>query len=487
MDSELDKFEDSDDVVMDPVDEETSFISQPSVTPNLTTADPITAANDILNKNNLPDLSTIITEKMGGNADQRELAKIINNVKPRDDAELGEVVQEYEDVMSVKQAPSVPSNTPGVDPIDQGRIDNILSLINVKSVIDHGNFIPLEDGGLSVKTSKGSRQITQKNPKMFLVEPKIPTNEYEKLFGFDKKEYDARVRARNTVVKDYIQARTIEVARLKTNIEFSNPAFEDPDAPLLPVPADEAPSWQKRKLVDKLKSSLTSTTTSITTTTRELLGKLKPNKYQPLPTEEIEMGTLEPEQREKTVQDLEQMYGKLQGLGPQFAPIIDEMNEIAREYNESEDAEQRGQQETRFANKKAELDSKLDELDSLRKKKNTILKVVGGGLVATGIGIGGVLAGIFEAVANALGSDTAKNLIPKSTDPKDIAESGIGKIILKKLDDLWNYFHDQYLNSVGTMKDFWHMMENAVDFLRDHLWLIIAGALALIAYEINKD
>lgn len=121
-----------------------------------------------------------------------------------------------------------------------------------------------------------------------------------------------------------------------------------------------------------------------------------------------------------------------------------------------------------------------DNTEKMRKQRNIALGIAGAA------GVGGLLAGIFEAVANALGSDTAKQLIPKSTDPKDIAESGIGKMIKKKLDDLVNWFKDKYNNSSGTTKAFWHMMENSVEFLKDHLWIILATVIAIVAYEIQK-
>jgi hypothetical protein len=200
--------------------------------------------------------------------------------------------------------------------------------------------------------------------------------------------------------------------------------------------------------------------------------------------EDFDIERLTPEQQQEIIADVEQMYGRLQDLGPQFPPIIDNMNDIAREYHASEDPDQRNRLEGLFAEQKTDLDVKLDELDKIRQKKNTILKILTAGAAATGIG--GILTGIFEAIANALGSDTAKDLIPKSTDPKDIAESGIGRIVKKKLEDLAAYFHNMYLNSTGTVQAFWHMMENAVGFLEDHLLLIIAAALAALAIELNK-
>ena len=78
-------------------------------------------------------------------------------------------------------------------------------------------------------------------------------------------------------------------------------------------------------------------------------------------------------------------------------------------------------------------------------------------------------------------------MIPKSTDPKDVAESGTGKMIKKKLDDLAKWFKGKYNNSSGTMKAFWHVMENTVEFLKDHLWIMLATVIAIVAFEFNKN
>ena len=247
--------------------------------------------------------------------------------------------------------------------------------------------------------------------------------------------------------------------------------------------------FRTKPVVERLKVSLRSAAASIAKTTRDLLTRFKPGDYRPLPDtedfgEKIEMERFPPEQRQGIGLELEQTRGRLQDLGPEFAPIIDEMNGIGREYNGSDDTTRRQELEQSFAEKKAELDAKLDELDKLRQKKNAILKLVLGAAVVTGIA--GLLTAIFEAVANALGSDTAKNLVPKSTDPKNIIDSGIGQIIKKKLEELAAYFHERYVNSTGVSKAFWSMMEKSVQFMEDHLWIIIAVALAAAAYKVSK-
>ena len=95
------------------------------------------------------------------------------------------------------------------------------------------------------------------------------------------------------------------------------------------------------------------------------------------------------------------MYGRLQDLGPQFALIIKNMNELAKNYHEATTDEKRGEIEARFIEEKAQLDEKLNELDTIRERKNTVLHIG----VGTA-GIGDILTGVFEA--KAMGSDTAR-------------------------------------------------------------------------------
>ena len=225
----------------------------------------------------------------------------------------------------------------------------------------------------------------------------------------------------------------------------------------------------KKIFVEKLTFELNSGATSISKTTRELLGRLKPNEYQLLALDaDIELNTLSPEQHQQIAAGLEQMYGRLQDLGPQFAPIIDEMNDIAKKYISNEDLDEKTLLETEFKTKKVELDAKLNELDEMRPKKKIILKLLSAGVATTAIG-GIIITGIFETVANALGSDTTKDRLPKLTDPKDIIESGLGQLITDKLKKLATYFHDMYLNSSRAFKALWHMIQNAVQFLQNNI------------------
>ena len=353
--------------------------------------------------------------------------------------------------------------------------------------IDHSKFTVLQDGGLQVETSVGTKLLTrQPNSRYFNERPGISDKDYHSTLGVSKKEYLKLVRSRNEKLRNFDQIRAIENVRQAKTVEFANPAFDDDDAPLIPTPENASPEWQKQPLTVKMKSALSDVVSTLSGNVNQLLSRFKPGEYQRLSEDDdvLEMEDLTPQQITETGEELEMMRGRLQELGPQFGPLIDDLNVIAREYHDEEDDEKRNQLDKAFADKKAELDTKLDELDKIRERKNAILKLVGISVATTGVA--GALTGIFEAIANALGSDTAKDLLPKSTDPKDIAESGIGKMIKKKLEDLAAYFRDRYLNSSGTAKAFWHMMKNTVEYLQDHLWLIIATAIAILVYEINK-
>ena len=219
------------------------------------------------------------------------------------------------------------------------------------------------------------------------------------------------------------------------------------------------------------------------------MTRFKPSDYQRLPSDEdlvdkIEMERLSPEQRQEIGTDLEQMYGRLQDLGPQFAPIIDEMNDIAREYNASEDPGQRDRLEMLFADKKTELDAKLDKLDKLREKKNTILKLLGVGIATAGIG--GLLAGIFKAISNALGSGEGGGTgggggggIP--------SDDNIVKKVLKKLasilKDLASKALDALPGIIGSIVSTLLKSGAAVvSYFADHLWAF-GAAMGLIIYQ----
>lgn len=78
---------------------------------------------------------------------------------------------------------------------------------------------------------------------------------------------------------------------------------------------------------------------------------------------------------------------------------------------------------------------------------------------------------IFEAVAKALESEAANVFLSKFADTKEIAASGIRNMTPTKPSELAASFYDQCQNSVETVKAFWGMMVNAVEYLQDHMWL----------------
>lgn len=513
-------------------DETTSFIDNPSGGLDSYTQqsvnfhnDPMLNANAILEEGGLPDIDAIIANKgKDKNIDPKLLAAMVSVEKPRGESGLKALIRAYNEYVRgggdyekfvtenfltreqlddyLKQAPAPSTDTPSVPISDRNKIDLKLSELNVSSDINHARFKPEYDQfgelkSLSVNTNKGPLSITQKDPRLFKERPGIPKGEYQTLFGFDREEYTARVRARNNVVRDYNQSRTTEMLRLAKptlSQEFHNPAFNDPD--LMPTPIGESADWQKKPLGERFKSAAVSMADSMSESVRSLLTRFKPSEYQRLPTDDddevLQMDTLSPEQRQETGEELEDMYGRLRKLGPEMGENIDDMIDKTRRVKALEgkstltdgEAEQLEDLKQTLAGDQATLDLKLDEIEQISEKKKNILKLLGVGVGTTAVG--GIIAGIFEAVANALGSDTVKDLIPKSSDPKDIAASGIGKLIIKKLEDLAAYFHEQFLNSTGMVKAFWHMMENAVKFMQDHMWILIATVLALVAVEINK-
>lgn len=475
-----------DDTFIPNTEEETSFSQQTSteVFTQPVAYDPVEQADKILQEHGLPDIDTIIANKgKDKDIDKRLFAKIIEREKPRDESGIKRAIKTYNQEINDESTtlPSVPSDTPSV-PLDvQNRIDLKLTELDISENIDHLKFMSLESGGLAVKTSEGSKTITQKgDPRLFSERPGIPFQEYESIFGIDRKEYASRVRARNNVVRDYIQSRTTETIRLTTQ-EIYNPAFEDPDQSLIPMPEGESSEWQKQSLGAKLKSGLIGVVNSMSKTIGDVLARPKPTELDMAdPEEDVEMLDLSTDQRN----ELEQMYGRLRELNPELGTLIDDMNTLATEIREETDTDKKAQLTTDYDEKKTTLDAKLDELDKIKNNKNVILKLLGVGAATTGIA--GLLTGIFEAVANALGSEEAKDLLPKSSDPKDIAASGLGKAVIKRLTGLAAYFHDKYVNSSGTLKAFWRMMENAVEFIQDHLWILIASILALATFEINK-
>ena len=359
----------------------------------------------------------------------------------------------------------------------QNKIDIKLSELDIVGQIPHDQFIPTQDGGLAVKTSQGSMTLTQKDVRLFKERPGIPKNEYSTLFGIDRVEYKRRVEARNAFVRNEIESKTTDV--VKESIEFTNPAFEDP---YLPSPINASEEWRSQTFKTRLSSAMVGAVSSVKETVGDLLSHLKPS--QRVEDDNIQMVNLTAEDRDSTTSELEQMHGRLQDLGPESGALLDEINAMDIKISKSPENVDSVKRTRSQKVDQLHVKTKLEEFDKIRERKNIIIK-----LVVTWVGTaaaGGILTGIFEAIAKALGSDTAKDFLPKSSDPKDIADSGIGKAITEKLSGLAGYFREKYLNSVGTPKAFWHMLEKAVEYMKDNLWLIVAGALAITAYELNK-
>ena len=478
--------------------------------------DPINNANSILSAADLADIDTIVRNKNANlTNDQKKLfAAIITLERPVGESGLNKVINMFNEFsksgdyekfvrenfhtkeqieeylknakptdISISDAPSPPTVTPGVALDVRNKIDFRLADLGITTVIDHTKFIPLENGGLVVKTNKGSIRITQQdNPKLYLVRPGIPTGEYEGLFGFDKQEYKRRVGLHN--------ARVVEPVDVE--VDEDQDWLDDVSTPLLGKDvSDTGKSGASRESIGKI----------ISNTVKGFIDRLKTNRiksefgYRQLATEgdDLEMEEFSREHPDRLPErELEAIDQRFQTIEGQIAIATSKAGDITTQILELEQKSDRTEEEeTQLSNLKDELQGQVDivkdlkgqyaeNTEKMRKQRNIALGIVGAA------GAGGILAGIFEAVANALGSDTAKKLIPKSTDPKDIADSGIGKMIKKKLDDLAKWFKDKYLNSSGTTKAFWHMMENTVGFLKDHLWIILAAALAIVAYEYNK-
>jgi hypothetical protein len=120
-------------------------------------------------------------------------------------------------------------------------------------------------------------------------------------------------------------------------------------------------------------------------------------------------------------------------------------------------------------------------LEKISENKKKLIALVSGG-AATGI-----LGGIFGAIAEAFKNDpNVKKLIPKSADPKDIINSGIGEIVKSKLEDLKKYFNSKLTDATNpTAKKFWEMMRNITGFIEEHIWWFIALLMGLITYELT--
>ena len=473
---------------VDEIPGETSFIEPASsfTEPRIHEQnDAISMANNWLAQAELPSIDEIILKKGKGRVvDKRLFSAIVEVVKPRDVDGINAAINIYDEysrrggtyddfvskrfltreeidsylTSSIDSVPNPPINTPGVDTHTQNTIGVKLSKLDIYSGIDHSKFVLMDDGGLAVKTSKGSQMLTYvRNPELFVKNPKIPTVEYQGLFGLNKDEYTKRVEKAN--------ARTI-------------------------APVDEEVDADQGNLTD-FKSWLSKQGDTVKDRAKNFIDRLKSNRktsefnYR----EELEMSDIEGRLPERELVAIDQRFQTIEG---QISVAV------SKAANLTEQIQQLDAKEDKSPNELAKLQQLKDELDAqnglisdlkgdlsdntakMQKQRNLILDI-GGGLAA-----GRILMAIFEVIANALGSNAVKGLIPKSTDPKDIIESGIGKIIRKNLEDLAAYFNDRYLNTSGAVQAFWHMMENAVDGLESNLWIIIAAALTLLAYEINK-
>ncbi len=424
--------------------------------------DPVTSANAALKEANLPDLDTIIKNKATDGSVSSEfrdrLAKAITKEKPKTEEDIEKAIQS-----ATKQAlPAPPSSTPGVDQHTQNKIGVVLSRLDLYTIPDHSKFTMLDNDGLEVQTSKGKARLTQlSDPRLFLrtPTPDIPANEYRALFGISKEEYTRRIG--------------------KNNQEVVRPADDDleTDQSQLSNSKDWVSSVKDvaRTLVDKLRGDRKKAEFNYRRVAEE--------------TEMTEMDKQEGRLPERELVAIDQRFQTLEGQIQIASSKAVEVREKIKVLDGKADKTPEDISQLQRLHDELDGHNEIlkvlkgmygDEVAKMRKQRNIILGIAG---VTS---VGGILATIFEAVANALGSDTVKELIPKSTDPKDIVESGLGKIIKKKLQELATYFHDRYLNSTGAVQAFWRMMENAVSFLEDHLWLVIAATLATLLYKLNK-
>lgn len=425
--------------------------------------DAISQANDVLKQADLPDIDTIIKTKAGAVSPQFRdlLAETIEKNKPKSESEVNASIQEVI-TRAKSQLPDVPMGTPGVDQHTQNKIGVVMSRLSLFSGFDHSKFVALDNDGLAVKTSIGEKRLTQvSNPHLFLRDPGIPKPEYRTLFGIEKEEYQRRLGENNKSVVQPVDAKLDDEVRILDN--FKERVLS------LGSSAKEAAS----DIVDRIKDSRREAEFEYIQMAE--MSDADAEREGLLPYREI-VGI------DKSFKTIE---GQIQLAVAKAADAVDQIKLLEDKENKTpEDI-------TRLQRLRDELDGHnevlsvlkgryADEISKMRKQRNIVL-----GITAA-LAVGGILTAIFEAVANALGSDAAKELIPKSTDPKDIAESGIGKLVKQKLEHLAAYFHDQYLNSSGASKAFWHMMENAVKFIEEHLWLLIASALAVLAYELSK-
>ena len=495
-----------------PIEEETGFNTgaggglDPSVQQSINFHNnPEAEANSVLSAKGWPDLANI-QNQFPDNIDKRLIAAAVIKYA-RDYSDLPTFIKSFNDLIAKgvtydsfvqtnfhsqeqieqylkSQAQPPPTDTPGVDIHTQNQINLRLTGLGVDTTTDHSKFIPLENGGLAVKTSKGSVTITQKNkPKLYLKDPGIPKAEYPTLLGFTREEYRKRVDIHNTKI----------VTPADDLVDGDQDSLDDFTASLLGTGRStpkEGPNYASR------------IATAIKDKVSNFMDRIKANRirseydYQALGTiddDDMEMTEFDAEHPhrlpEREIEAIDKRFqtieGQLQIATSKVGEITTQIVDLENKQDKSADEQQKlndfndelqGQIEI-VASLKGQL---AENTEKMRKQRNIALGITGAAVA------GGVFAGIFELVANALGSDAAKDLLPKSADPKDIAASGIGKAVTNKLAGLAGYFHDKYIASTGTMKSFWHMMENAVKFMQQHLWIIIAAALAIVAFEVNK-
>lgn len=459
------EFEERDNDVNEPLinnTDETSFINQASgsaLNPSHNTAD------DILTQRGFPSFDELFS-KITDRA-ERKLAKEFVIKEANNYGSAKELLDAYD---SKLRLPSPPRETPGVELAIRNKIDLGLSRLDITKSIDHTKFIVSEKGDLYVKTSKGTSSLTQKqNNQLFLVRPQIPNAEYESLLGISKSEYKRRVGLNNARV----------VSPVDAEVDEDQNSLENFATTLL-----ETPTKIKERVggfIDRLRSN-------------RIRSEFN---YQKL-DDEISLTEFDAENPDRLPErDLEAIDKRFQTIEGQIQIATSKVGEISLEISELEKQETRtSDEDTKLGRLNDELQAQLQIINDLKndyteniakmRRQRNIALGIGVGVVGLGSILGGILSSVFDTVTKVIGSDAVKDLIPKSTDPKDIANSGIGKIITKKLSDLADLFADKMKNSVGAWKSFWHMMEAAVKYMQAHLWLIVGMVLAMIAIEWNK-
>ena len=298
----------------DPSAEETSLINPPDTDyavgddavrePDV--SDSITKANKLLSEAGLPDLNTLIAQKSTGeqNADfKRVLAEYIIKEKPKDAESLDKTFAKASDwkgtsdeLMQKFYDNSLPE--PPVTPVGGRSVSLLarteLSRLNIhprdpeKFTIRRDNPDKIKNG-LFVRTNEGESRLTHMNDyRKFLATPKpeIPAAEFLEIFGIDKKEYARRANDANRKVKQADEESKISVTssaieETSVGVEFSNPAFDDPDKLVRPLDYPEE-DFRKLSIPERIKATLKSVGDSIGKPMRDLLMRLKPSDYRRL-------------------------------------------------------------------------------------------------------------------------------------------------------------------------------------------------------------